>query len=297
MSHVYIPPFTQSPGINGFRLSLLTGVPLPTADVLAATSVYLVPYESNEIGLYDSVAARWSIYRSAEVSLSIAAIASGSLYDVFAILSGGAVALELSAAWASATARTDAISLQDGVYVKTSDKTRRYVGTIRGSAAGQSEDSLGKRFCWSTDNRALRPLRFKTATTTWDQNTPNVWRQQNAAAAALVEIVRGLDDQEVTALVMDEVINKQQGSNNAPVGVGVDSTTTSAAQQYAVVANLTATATHNHAHQNIARWIGFPGLGYHALNWVERTTSAGGVTRTSPGADLGQAGIYAETVM
>lgn len=58
-------------------------------------------------------------------------------------------------------ARTDALTWRNGFYLKNSDKTRVYVGTImlggsRGSGLVQDDDSA--RCCWSYFNRQLRRL-------------------------------------------------------------------------------------------------------------------------------------------
>src|SRR6185369_10519211 len=97
--------------------------------------------------------------------------------------SGTTVTLELSAAWASDTARTDSLTTLDGVLVKNSDPTRRLVGTIRTTGTTTTEDSAAKRFVWNAHNQVPRTLKNATETAdSWNYTTAT-WRQANANAA------------------------------------------------------------------------------------------------------------------
>ncbi len=149
--------------LNGGRLSLLTGEPVPTADVLAATSVFFNPYAHDNIAIFTGTVWNTLLIPSAGISLSLAALAANTNFDVFGFDSGAStLALELSAAWASDIARTDAIGRQNGVFVKTADDTRRYLGTFRTTAVvGQSEDGAIRRFIWNADNRVERHTHTK----------------------------------------------------------------------------------------------------------------------------------------
>ncbi len=130
-------------GTRGLRLTLTTAVPVTAADVTGAGTIYLTPFRSGAIALWDGKS--WVVRTTAEVSLALT-ITSGKNYDVFAYWSGSAVVLELSAAWTNDTLRADAITTQNGVQVKTGALTRRLVGTIRASGTNTTEDSYLKRF-------------------------------------------------------------------------------------------------------------------------------------------------------
>jgi len=85
-------------------------------------------------------------------------ITSGKNYDVFLYDNAGTLTLELSAAWTSDTARADALTTQDGVYVKSGATTRRHLGTIRASGANITEESTSKRFVVNRYNQVQRLL-------------------------------------------------------------------------------------------------------------------------------------------
>lgn len=138
---------------NGFRLTTESGVPVSTSDRTAQGTIYLTPYEHNCIGLYDGTS--WRLSTSAEVSLALTAT-SGKNYDVFAYDNAGTLTLELSAAWTDDITRADALTAQDGVYVKNGATTRRWLGTIRASGANVTEDSESKRFVWNRYCQVIR---------------------------------------------------------------------------------------------------------------------------------------------
>ncbi|MBI3273339.1 MAG: hypothetical protein HYZ53_30400, partial [Planctomycetes bacterium] len=144
--------------INGVcegRLTLTSGTPVTTADVTAAGTLFFTPYKGNRVALHDGSA--WSVSTFTERSLSLT-LTSGKNYDVFLFDNAGTLTLELSAAWTNDTTRADALAVQDGVYVKSGATTRRYLGTLRASAANQTEDSKTKRFVWNYYNRTHRAL-------------------------------------------------------------------------------------------------------------------------------------------
>jgi hypothetical protein len=125
--------------VQDFRLTLQSGVAIPTTDSLAATTLYLTPYKGNSIALYSGTA--WNVRTSAEMSISLANYVANTNYDLFVYSNSGAPTLE-SCAWTNNTTRATALALQDGVLSKSGATTRRYVGTIRTtSVTGQCEDS------------------------------------------------------------------------------------------------------------------------------------------------------------
>ena len=141
-------------GVSELRLTLTSGLSVTTADVTAAGTLYLTPHVGNRIRIYDGT--RWNEYQTAEVSLALT-LTSGFNYDVFAYDSGGTVTLE-TLVWTNDTTRATALTTQDGVLVKSGATTRLYLGTVRASAANQTEDSAAKRFCWNMYGRVPREM-------------------------------------------------------------------------------------------------------------------------------------------
>lgn len=266
VSPLYIPLASTDPGINGLRLTLTTAVPVTTSDVTGATTIYFTPHTSGAISLYTGSA--WVQRTTAEVSIALGTLSSGKNYDVFAYWTGSAVALEFSAAWSSDTARTDAITRQNGVWVKSGATTKRLVGTFRTTSTTQTEDSASKRFLWNGPERwrqDRRTLLVIEATNTWNWTTAT-WQQANASGANQVSYVTGMADSEVEADVHGIYINNNDA--NASVGVGVDSATANSAQRMGS----------NNAGQTTAEYNGFPGLGYHYLAWLEISEASGTTT-------------------
>jgi hypothetical protein len=166
-------PVSAAPFVNG-RLTLETAVPVSLSDQTAKTTIYFTPYLGNQIGLYSGTA--WAALSFSEVSLALGTLTANTNYDVFAYNNAGTLALELSASWTSDIARADALTLQDGVYVKSGAPTRRYLGSFRTVSATTTEDSVVNRFVFNYYNRVPRKL-FKEEVT---QHTYNGnYRQWN----------------------------------------------------------------------------------------------------------------------
>ncbi len=243
----------------GLRLTLTTGTPVTTGDVTGAGTVYLTPMRSGQIALY--VSGSWALRTTAEISLALV-VTSGKNYDVFAYDNAGVVTLELSAAWATDTARTDALAQQDGVWVKAADHARRYLGTLRASGSNTTEDSASNRLLYNFYNQQPRALLVTDSTSSWAY-TAAAWRAaQNAAAAHSWTYVTGMPYELVEAEV-DACESASGGGANMSVGVGVDSTTVNSATLYG------STGQSGGGLPTRALYRGSPGLGFHTITWLE----------------------------
>lgn len=264
--------------ISQGRLTLTSGVPITTADVTAATTVYFTPYAGNTVALYTGTA--WVLKTLTEVSLSLSGVVATTPYDIFLYDNAGALTLE-RLAWATQTTRSTALVLQDGVYVKSGATTRRYLGTIFASANDQCEDSLQKRFVWNFYHRVPRPLERKDSTGSWTYTTA-AWRQANGAAANQVEVIAG-DPTPIDILVLVNGGNSA-GGVNAAIGIGRDQTDPNVglrgSSQFSAAAIGVLCSQYN----------GFVPLGYHFYRWSEFSNATGTTTWYGSGA-LNQAGI------
>lgn len=254
------------------RLTLTTAVPVTTSDVTAAGTIYYTPYLGGaRCALFDGT--NWSVSTFTERSLALT-VTSGNNYDVFLYSNAGTLTLELSAVWTNDTTRADAISLQNGVYVKTSATTRRYLGTIRASGSNTTEDSDLKRFVWNVENRVPRVLRVAEGTNTWTYTTATL-RQANGAAGNQVEVVVGLVG---TPIRLDLAAN----AKNTGAGVefqstiGLDSTT---AGTTVLGGNAHAPAANVPVYVRATLRAAVP-LGYHFYAWLEYSGAAGTTTWT-----------------
>ena len=130
------------------RLTAQNGVPVPTADQTAVSTLYFTPYNGNVLTVLNGSGVKVHD-QFAQLSVSVPNTVA-TLYDVFAYDNGGTLALDTPVAWSSSgagtSARASAISLVDGMWVKTSDNTRRLVGTFMTSGTGgQTTDSAQYR--------------------------------------------------------------------------------------------------------------------------------------------------------
>ena len=262
---------TLNPAICEARLTLETGVSVSTTDQLAKTTVFLTPYKGNRIALYDGT--NWGVHALAsDLSLPLGTLTAALPYDVFCYSNAGDATLELLA-WTNATTRATALAFQDGIAVKTGALTRRYLGTFYTASTTTTADSGGltgttqvggTRFLWNYYNQVRRPLKVIDTTNTWVYTTAT-WRQANAAGGNRVEYVQGVLGNCVEAQAQAAVV--LQGSTAAAsVGVGVDSTTTPSGVWIGGYYDAAGT---NIIAPVFGKYVGDPGIGYHALNWIE----------------------------
>lgn len=252
-----------------FRLSLTTAVPVTTADVTAAGTLYCVPYIGNSISLYDGTS--WNIRTSAEFNLSLT-LTSGKPYDIWCYDNSGTATLEVLV-WTNDTTRATALAYQNGILVKSGDATRRYLGTLYSSGSNTTEDSIAKRYLWNYYHRVPRFMKVIEATNTWTYTTAT-FRQANAATANQLDYVQGVSEDPLFAEVMVSALNGgATASAQMAVGVGVDSTTTNSATLFPKITNAST------AHTLIsAKYYGYPGVGRHTLVWLEYSTASNTTT-------------------
>jgi hypothetical protein len=137
----------------GGRLTLASGVPVMTADVVAATTIYYTPYVGNGISINNGSA--FVPFALTELSLVLNATAhvANTNYDLFVWNNAGTPQLVSGPAWSSGVARSLVIGLTQGVYTNSATlagiasgntpvtvpvNQGTYVGTFRTVAAGQT---------------------------------------------------------------------------------------------------------------------------------------------------------------
>jgi hypothetical protein len=259
-------------GINDGRLTLSSATPVTSADVTGATSIYYTQYTGNRVTLYDGT--RWTLYAFTERTLALGTLTSGLPYDVFLYDNAGTLTLEATA-WSNGTTRATALTQQDGVYVRTGALTRRYLGTFYTTSTTQTEDSYAKRLLWNYYHRVRRPMRVIETDNSYVYTTAT-WRQANADTANQLEFVVGVAEVMVEARVYAMASNGTAAASTfASVSIGVDSTTTPAANQLMVPSAM-----------QVADFLGFamaehrdiPAVGRHVWVWLEISTAAGATT-------------------
>lgn len=211
---------SSTPSTSGGRLTLTSGTPVTTSDVVAATTIYFTPYTSDRISLYDG--SNWSDISFSEISTSLSGLAANTNYDIFCYSNSGAATLEILA-WTNSTTRATTLTRQNGVLVKSGVATRKYVGTFRTTdTIGQTEDSVAKRFLWNYYNQEEKAVYYAATGTTWTYAT-NTYRQANNDVNFEIFLLTG----------QSQIINATYSCGfdcpsgaYADIGWGVDSITT-----------------------------------------------------------------------
>lgn len=228
-----------------------------TASQISGTVAFYSGYEAMTAAVAGNVGTK-------TVTGTTATIQNASTITVVVGFGNNGPTMELTA-WTNDTTRASAVSLQNGRWTKTSDKTRLLVGTIRTTATTTTEDSESKRFVFNVYNRVERRLRVVESTDQWSYSSS--WRQTNASSTNKVEVLIGVagDPLKMRGYYMCSVSST---ACLVAVGVGVDSTTTNSAQLFGGVCSTSAFA------QVLCFYNGTPAVGYHALNTLEYSNGA-----------------------
>mgnify|MGYP001612847452 CR=1 FL=1 len=260
------------------RLTLTTVVPVTTADVTAATTVYFTPFRGNQVALFNG--SKWKRYPFTEFSIPVPATTNTN-YDFF-LRDQSAYPYPQVVAWSSDTARASAISLKNGVYTLTDDPRLRYLGSFRTTGtSGQTEDSgdrgslvEAKRYLWNYYNRVPRRIRISDTTNSWTYTT-NTHRSWNNNTANRVSFVIGVS--ETPLFLTFTAMHYDNSSNSAAVGVGIDSTSVNSAGIFPSHNNvLTAGAEPSYV---MCVYNGIITAGYHYAQLLE--IGQGGATTTT----------------
>lgn len=250
------------------RITLTSGTPVTTSDVTAATTVYFTPYKGARCTLYTSSV--WTTLTFTEASLALGSDTADTNYDLFAYSSGGVLTLE-RLAWSSATARATSLTTLNGVLVKSTDTSRRYLGTYRtSSVAGQTVDSARLRFVWNYLHRVRRSLRVTDSTDSWTY-TLGTLRPANNTTDNRVEVVVGVAESLVDLRAFSLATNS--GTTTAYTAIGEDSTSAAATGCIMIQAAISSAPGSPNAH--LTR---FPAIGYHYYSWLEASSASGTTT-------------------
>ena len=277
------PTWVNQGLFSGGRLTLTSGTPVTTSDVTSATTIYYTPYNGDRISLYDGT--NWATYTFTERSLSLGTLTSGKNYDVFLYNNSGTLTLELSAAWTNDTTRADALTLaNNGIYVKSSSTTRRYLGTIRTTSTTTTEDSATKRFVYNANNRVTKTVIRNETTSTWTYQS-TTWRQANNSTSNQVAVVAGLAESMIS-LSLKTLVGYVNQITGASIGIGQSSTTTPDTDcliSRAVTFNpATVASGYADAMANLNKMVP---VGYYYYTWLE--TSQASYQATFYGVDTG----------
>lgn len=276
----------------GGRLTLVSGDPEPLADVVGAATLYYTPAVSSFIPLWDGQ--RWRVIEFGEVSLPGSGLTGTVPHDVFGVLSAGQLALEF-VPWTSNSARASPISIQ-GRYVRSSDKSRLLLGSVKPSGTGVFTDSFGgghqsggRRLVWNMHNRRSRPMLVIDTTNNWSYLSATV-RAANGSINNFVDFMSGLPSR-VTASAHGTANLVGNSARAAKIGIGVDSSTAFAPTcvvqaGYCASGNIYSPLTGT-LRTTLA-------AGYHFLYWLESGADGTCTWIGDNGGDGQQAGMTVE---
>lgn len=275
----------------GGRLTLTSATPVTTADVSGAGTVYFTPDKHSKVSIYTGL--QWQRYAFTELSNVLAnsatgkagpaAAIAGAVYDLFVWDDAGTLRLTRGPAWASDTNRgtgagTTELERVGGVLMNKQAITNGpaaqrglYVGSIATNAgAATVDDTKSTRHVWNMYNRKRRDLQKVDATDSWSYSTA-IPREANGATNRVL-VLRGLDEDTVRLSLSASCLNSTATVRTVGSYIGLDATGVLAAD--CIGANGFVSSTAEVTMQ--AHYSGSPGLGKHALIWVE----SGGGTDT-----------------
>ena len=189
---VTIPPegIAVDPAINGGRLSVSDTNPTPAPDAADSSTLYFIPFVGNRIALYDGTSWRLHTIPDAGVAISVVSDDVDKVYDIFVYDADGAGTLGgETVAWsnhgAGTGARTVSLTKVSGVYTKSSDATKRYVGTIRtvSNSGTKVRDQLGFRYVWNYQNRVKVEDYDDETANSWNVSGNGTWSGINGSSA------------------------------------------------------------------------------------------------------------------
>ena len=138
---------------NDFRLSLTSLAYLPTTDVAGSSTIYFVPkgsdYNANAVGRLSipTYNGQMLTITSPQISIALSGLTTSTVYDLFVYWGNNVLQFDPPLAWSSSTAgastRATALSSFNGIYVKSTDPSRMYVGSFVASSSNTTYDTGG----------------------------------------------------------------------------------------------------------------------------------------------------------
>lgn len=215
------------------RLTLSSGVPVPTGALTGISTIYFTPFNGNLQWVWNGT--MWQPFFFNQISVALSGLTSGKNYDVFGVISSDALALSVGPAWTNDTTRATAIAQKDGTYVNNATYTPAigggsvpqyqgtYLGTFRTTGTTTTEDSYIKRFLWNNYNRRKRVCYVDdfAGSFTTSSTTIGPWRGD---ATKVLQWVDGLGEDTISLMHQTSFIPPGTGSQAALSGFGTSTT-------------------------------------------------------------------------
>jgi hypothetical protein len=281
------------------RLTLTSGTPVMASSVAAATTVYWTPDGGDLLPLFDGtfmIPTQFPEVSQAttDAAKSPAAVGASKVYDLFAWNDGGTKRVTRGPAWTNDTTRGYTLTVTNGIQLNTSAITNgpgalrgTWVGTIRSNGSSTIDYIFGAAGVggvaaffgvWNAYNRRFVTTMVSDTTGSWTYAVASTWRAANGSATARVTMVRGADEDGITARYNAE--GSAGATTSLVAGVGLDGTTA-----FSGTTELN-TALNSPLHGEYA---GLPGLGVHFVAPIEYNTT------TTASTWYGNVAAYAQT--
>lgn len=209
-----------------------------------------------------------SILYLGSANLDVSRLLAGKNYDVFALQSGELV---YGPAWLNNTSR-DLQVVKDGPNIVNAAPfddvgagEAQLVGGFRCHANGLTRSMKQSRLVWSLQDAIILPVCRIDTTPTWSYSTPQ-WRQANGNPLNQIEIFCGVSGRMVDVTASAYMISGTSSVVAGFVGIGLDTSSADNSQ----VKNPAAGANAFPILPAWARYVGYAGIGYHELKWLER---------------------------
>lgn len=290
----------------GGRLTLVTATPVLTSDQTAKSTVFYDSYIGNSVPIYNGTSTAPVLIGSDQISLALNTTdnTSTNLYDIFAFSSSGTLTLGTGPAWTSATARSAAISLKNGIWTNTASIALRAGGALLATVAANQATYLGTIYCtangqtgmafkpaaasggtnnilglYNAYNRVRVIARSQDSTTSWSYNSAT-WRVANGAGtgSGLLNRISYVDGLAQSFVGGDYTVACQNSTtaNNAPaIGLNQDATTGAPDSIAIMEAGSTAAAAFSSVNSISTNGSWSPSLGFHFIQAMEQAANAG----------------------
>lgn len=289
------------------RVSLTTGVAVPTTDVTGATSHYYTPGVGKYVPVTtDGVNFAMTVFSemsqaTTDNTKSPAAVANNSLYDIFVWSDGGTLRATRGPAWSSGTSRgtgagTSEIDFGTDFPTNNVDITNGpaanmgvLVATVRSNGSAQLVDTKAQRWVSNAYNAVPRPLVVREATNDWPYST-GTWRQTNGSTANQFDIVQCLGGGYAEAYAQS-FVSSTSGDHYCATAIFLDTVHATDIDANCITSPIVTTAASRPTFGG-AKWSGQLPAGRSLLIWAERGHGAGTQTwQGDNGGTLGQAGM------
>lgn len=280
------------------RVTLTTGVAVPTTDVIGSAShFYVNAFNAGAGGFYVPIfdGVNWvpTLIASqlsqlvSDTTKSPAAVVASKMYDILVWNDVGVIRATRSPAWASDTSRGTGAGTAEAD-TTTALPTNKFavtngpaanrgtiVATVRSNSSALFNDALAFRWVSNVYNPAERKMAVVDPTSTWPQVTGNTYEQAHSAANQL-DWVQAFDGQFISSQIITSYQNTSANTNFA-VGIDIDTldpanispTCGTPLAKTAAVSTLTAT---------IASCANAPGKGRHIAIWKQFSGTTTGST-------------------